>query len=492
MSKPIISVVGTLGNYSSNIPTLSKILWSNSTFIADEYLDANSSPAMPISSASNAPYVFSFLDEAASQPQFRVSLSNYSYTLGATGSSTYWVYDPTGTGWSLQGQPSPMNPPYNPYGFANITYSSTPYLVVGDYDSANNNGGTLCLVSMSGTGSYGTVASIGIANQTSGTYTYQAHVQDVYVAGSRIFALVIYSNILSTAPANLQYISSEVREYKLITDANGNVAFDPVGSAVSISKNAVCLVPYSSGSNNYLFIPCIGGMQNYGPPNNGADSSLSLVELTTTGIGPEAKPYIGGAASTLHDFRGMAIASDGTAYILTGDYAANTSMSWSLYKDNAATLIGKASGTIPLSFRIQSDVNTSAYFWALGICQGGADEYLAFAKGSVNNPSAYVAYDELHLLKVGQTWSPTNDANNVIIPSNSTTGGTAGLTQATANGFAINSMDISVPGGVPTPPTPLRSAAPPARAAIHRSHAAMAAEVREKEKKIVEALLGLG
>ncbi|MDR1166120.1 MAG: hypothetical protein LBO66_09730 [Deltaproteobacteria bacterium] len=449
--KPIISVVG---NHGSPIPTLTKILWSNSTFVAGEHLNHNSTPPMPINLPGNAPYVFSFLNPLAADPKFRISLSNYTTVKpGDPGTSVFWVFDPTGPSWVQKGQPSPMNPPFNPYAFANIKYGASPYevpyLVVADYDSANNNGGTLCLVSMSSTDAYARVASLGIANQTSGGYTYQAHVQDVHVDGDRIFALVIYSSILSTAPFNLQYIQSELREYAL-TGSGSNIAFTQVGATRALSKNAVSLVPYidSVNSKKYLFAPCIGGMQNFGPLNNGAESSLSLFDITSA-IGYEQKPYIGGVATGLHDFRGFAISSDGIAYILTGDYGTDGSMSCSLYQDTAANLIGKASGTIPRSLLIKSAVNTSAYFWALGICDNGyGEEYLAFAKGSNYDPTAIMAYDELHLLKVGQTWSDIGDTYNVIIPPNSVTGGVAGLTEETSGGFAINSMDISVLGGL--------------------------------------------
>ncbi|MDR1166289.1 MAG: hypothetical protein LBO66_10595 [Deltaproteobacteria bacterium] len=467
MSKPLISILGNIGTYTTTFPTLNKILWSNSTFVAGERLNYNSTPPMPINTPGNDPYVFSFLNPLAADPTFRISLSNYTTAKpGDPGTSVFWVFDPTGPSWVQKGQPSPMNPPFNPRAFANILYgdapNQVPFLVVADYDSANNNGGTLCLVSMNSADVYARVTSLGIPNQTSGGYTYQAHVQDVLVLGSRIFVLVIFSNILSTAPANLQYIKSELREYALTT-SGGNIAFSQVGSTRALSKNAVSLVPYidSVNSKNYLFSPCIGGMQNYGTPNNGAEASLSLFEITA-GISLESTPYIGGTATGLHDFRGFAISSDGIAYILTGDYAADYSMGWSLYQDTAANLIGKAPSTIPRSLLIKSDVNTSAYFWALGICDTGTGgEYLAFAKGSNYDLTDFVAYDELHLLEVGEAWSDGNNTENVIIPPNSTLGGVAGLTEETSGGFAINSMDISVAGGTTIQ---LKSAARPPQA----------------------------
>ena len=62
MTRPIISVVGNLGNYRINIPTLSKII-GGGTFTAplSEQLKAGSTPQMPIPNSSNAPYVFSLI-----------------------------------------------------------------------------------------------------------------------------------------------------------------------------------------------------------------------------------------------------------------------------------------------------------------------------------------------------------------------------------------------------------------------------------------------
>ena len=85
MAKPIVSVVGNQGNYQSLSPVASKILWSGSAFTApsNEQLKAGSTPPMPITGASNAPYVHSFLNKAAnSGAQFRVALTNYLYGLG--------------------------------------------------------------------------------------------------------------------------------------------------------------------------------------------------------------------------------------------------------------------------------------------------------------------------------------------------------------------------------------------------------------------------
>lgn len=150
MPKPIITAVGNQGNYQAPGPVMSKIVWSNSTFTAPgtEQLKGNDLPSAITSGSS--PYVYSFINpDVVNAPQFRISLNNY--TMGASGnpgSSNYWFYNATGTGsnaW-VEKATATLNPPFNPNGMKNISYSGTNYLVVADYDSTGNSGGTLCLV----------------------------------------------------------------------------------------------------------------------------------------------------------------------------------------------------------------------------------------------------------------------------------------------------------------------------------------------------------
>jgi hypothetical protein len=449
MTKPIVSVVGNLGNYQSPSPILDKLIWSGSVvppaFVAAEQL---SGASMPISAYGNAPYVNSFLNLAAAAPQFRVALSNYTYTLGNPGTSQFWFYDPTGAGWLLKSGPTSFNPPFNPYALANIDFGGNHYLVVADYDSASNNGGTLCLLSMSSADVYATVTALSIPNKTvtvdETTYTYQAHVQDIYVDDNRIFVLVIYSNIDSTVPPSLTYINSEVREYELALQGV-NIVFSQVGDPVEIGKNAVSLVPYADGNDKYLFIPAIGGMQSNGS-NNGADSGLYVIDVTSD-MEEAQQAYIGGTYPTLHDFHGIAISTNGTAYILTGDYDVNYNMDWFLYQTTAANLVALADagspGTIPPALQIAGTKHYTAYFWSLGICSNGTNEFLVFGKGGNTSSAASAnAHDEVHFLQVGATWSNTANAVNSIIPDTALNAGAPA-----GSGFAINSMDVSVPGG---------------------------------------------
>jgi len=444
-AESFISVVGNRGMYQADDPVVSKILWNGSAFVADDQL------IVPVSSS--APYVFSFLNETADDSQFRIALSNYDYMTGESGVSQYWFYDPSGAGWDLKNSyiEIPNHLPINPNAFANISYAGGRYLVVSDAASAGNAGGTLHLISMDEDDNYDAVTSLPIPNQTVGGNIFQTHVQDVHVDGDRIFALVVYFDD-NWPPVQL---NSEVREYKLIEGGSG-IEFSQVGATRQVGKNAQSLVTYVSGGTKYLFIPCIGGPQNSSDTdNNGADSRLSIVDITS-GIGAEMKVYIGGATSpkALYDFRGIAIAMDGTAYILTGDLGGDYAMHWSLYQTTVARLVSLANTATPGTIAndmaaagsptklVKSDVQNNGYFWSIGMSRGGdGNEYLVFAKAAKYDPMDWIGHDEIHLLKVGANWSDTANADNFIISDAAFNG-----TGDTEDGFVISSIDISTPG----------------------------------------------
>ena len=442
VDEPMVFVVGNTGNYMGSIPVMSKILWTGTEFTAEPAEQLREGAGMPINRSGNAPYVFSFLNEAAEDSPLRIALTDYDYTIGGAGVSSYWFYDPTDAGWSLKKEYAviPNGLPLNPSTMANIKYENKPYLVVADAAGVDEAGGAMHLVSMTGNDEYETVVSQAIPNKTIGGEIYQSHAVDTYVDGDRIFALALY---YTDGWPPLQE-NSEVREYKLTGDP-ANIAFELVGT-VEIGKNALNLVPYTSGSGKYFFIPCVGGAQNAGE-NNGADSSISVIEITPTGMSAERKAYIGGAYPDLLDFHGIAVASDGTAYILTGDYDADWAMSWSLYQTTASDLVTKANagstGTISPALLIAGSTHYNAYLWQIGISQGGDDEYLVFGKGSNDyDPFDWVSHDEIHFLKVGRQWNDAPNANNFIISADVLNGAAV-----EDEGFAISGMEIYTPGG---------------------------------------------
>jgi hypothetical protein len=482
-------------------------------FIAAERLDASTGMPIPLPpDYVNAPYVFTFLNPLAADPKFRVFLTNYSYALGQTGSSDVWPYDPISTsqyGWLLKPNPNPptpgqtyftFNPPFNFYDVVNVVHENNPYLVVADYDSAGNVGGTLCLLGMAANDDYTTVAALNIANKISSGNTYQAHVQDVLVKDNRIFTLVNYSYISGMTPIKIDYLRSEVREYGLVT-VGGDIQFNLVDT-VEISKNAVNLGIFFDGDNYYLISPCIGGMQNFGN-SNGVNSSVSMVKILSAGgfdktLGfngdGELQAYVGHAtAVALHDFRSIAISSNGTAYLFMGDYtdpsvdgftfrAFQTTVSHLLY--NAAT--GKPDPNDPskrLPLNIFDDVSSdlqyfipeqtaaTADFWAFAICKGDTGvEYLAWARGSHGTPSVYTAYDAVSFVQVGNPYSMFRTVTSADLSG-----------QQQSDGFANNSMAVSVDGGTVVK---LRSAVSPVRAAMK------AANVHPSERRAFLGKMG--
>ena len=439
----IISVVGNIGDYQTQNVVLSKITWSNAenAFTVPAAGQLTVGAGMPIAGGSPSPYVFSFLNQAASGSQLRVALTNYTYTPGEAGVSDSWFYEPSGDGWELKGQAGPVNMPGNTRKITNISYNGDPYLLAADYDSDNNEGGTLWLLSVDEHDNYSKVTTLPIPNNGD----YQAHVEDVYVDDSRIYILVTYMDVSS-----YEYMNSELRQYKLTGDG-GDISFEQVGLDVSLGENAVKLVPYTSGSDKYLFIPCIGGGYK-GGDNNGEKSSLSMVNITQdiSRLTVERKSYVGGAYSAsdpLYDFRDIAIAANGTAYILTYGYDSNWSTEWMLYQTTAANLVSMATSVpnVTVTYNaalVKTDKSYSGYFWSIGICSNGTDEYLAFVKGA-GASSADTSRDEVHFLKVGAIWSDYDNSGNSIVSTDV-------LNAGAGAGFAVSAIAISMPGGATT------------------------------------------
>ena len=466
MTKPLITVAGNLGNYTGG-PNLAKIIYdSTNGFTAGEYLSATPPPTTPptipnsvIPAGVTTPYVFSFLNKMvpATANQFRVALSNYALlsNLPGIGESTYWFYDAVGdanNAWVLMGTGAQaLTPPRNPHGLVNAPFGDE-YLLVADYDSDGgaNATGNVTVLSMDASDTYSVAGHYDFPTNGS----YQAHCQDIQVVGGRIFALVIYSYTASTSPIVMNYDSSVV--YELALDSSGPaVTLKSLGS-VALDKNAVQIVPFTFNSTLYLFAPCIGGMQNYGS-GNAANSSLAVINAGGTLSGTAQRAFIGTNNPSSLDFRGLAISSDGTAaFILVGNYDASYNMGWQVHKSSVAVLVANAgitpTPTLNSPFPWGSGSNGAGYFWALGTCRvndnSSGDEYLVFARGTALSNAA-IALDAVYLAPVASASIPLTPT---IKPEDLNAGAGA------AAGFAINSMAISVPGGVVTA---LRAALPP-------------------------------
>jgi hypothetical protein len=453
-TKGLFFASGNVGGYQNQQAVFNKFEWNGTAFVLAVQLKPNS--GLPDVGLDPALYCFTYLNKAANAPQFRSAMSAYSYAApGQPGTSKFWIYEAASAGLTLKTPQAGIsfNPPFNPRNLANVDFVETDenndetvthLLVYADYDSLNNIGGTIGLLGMDASDNYTSVFSQDIPSGVAG---YQQHAQDVFVKGNRIFTLFIVSD--STA---MTYQNSQIREYK-VERIGGNIQLTQVGNTVTLSANAQKLVYWQQGANEYLFVPCIGGMQHIDGTDNGANSSLSMVDITS-GLGSEQKSYVGKANdSDFYDFRDITIASDGSAYILTGDYNASAEMYWKLYMTTASALITLANtgspGNISNRLLVKDDHHANAYFWAIGICKAGTDEYLIFGKGSAIGTTAY-SMDEVHVLRVGGSWSDTADADNAIFSPAALGGETS---------FAINCIAISVPGGEISL---LRSAGPPA------------------------------
>ena len=491
--KSLFTVLGYRGDGESYYAIANKGMWNSPTSVSDpafvlsDRLDGNN--GMPISRPTLddplAPYVFSFINEKAAAPQFRNALTSYTYSLKLTGSSKVWMYDST-NGWGQKPNPSgtdpffAFNPPYNFYSIGNIDFNGDNFLVAADYDSTNNAGGTLALLSMSvdsetGAESYGVVTTLSgppdFPRKVVGDYTYQAHVQDALVLGPRIIVDVNYMAVTDDptviVPPEYMYIRGEIREYALEL-SGGKPTFSLVDT-LGNSKNSVHLLHHQVDSVDYIFSANIGGYQNE-DVGNGADSSISIFKLANTGFDHDAgfdgtgemRALVGVPGSYVYpDFRGIAIASNGTAYFLCGNYTSNNGMTFVVYQTTAEHLVsngetGNTSYDPPVPYTIPTDYDlgrpyiqrqtaTSAYYWALAIVVGpDGSEHLLFAKGSVNAPMDFVGHDVLSFVPVGEPWinSHTIGHHTVGTEINEFTGLTDSL------GFTINSLDISVPGGV--------------------------------------------
>jgi hypothetical protein len=292
-----------------------------------------------------------------------------------------------------------------------------------------------------------------------------------------------------------------VREYELVNNS-GVVKFNLV-DVVEVCENAVALNPFIPASGfPHIVIPCIGGMQHMGS-NNGTKSSVSIVTLTSSGFDHtlgfnsdgELRAYSGHtSAAALHDFHSIAIASNGTVYMLMGDYTVSQvdGFTFRVYQTTMSHLLSNAATGKPdpedpdkklpltifddispdLSSYIPEQTAATADFWALGICVGDDDnEYLIFARGTHGTPTDYVSYDGFNIVRVGNPWSSP-------FVKTITSAQLSGQPQAL--GFAFNSIAFSVPGGGITKMRVLRAAPPPPRASVSHVRGAELKPRREK------------
>jgi hypothetical protein len=457
MSKQSMSVVGVINTFGTGV--LNKIMFASGAFSAET---PQSLPA-----PSTAPYVHSFLNTQATDPQFRVLLTEYTYVYGQPGTSTFWSYDSNGTGWGTPvfgGTSGASLSPRNVYAACNIPVLDsdnnlipTKYLLLDDWDDNGSSvRSNISILEMDGSEALSVVSTFNFPLAT--TPNFEVHCQDLKVVLDpqtidekpvlvpRIFALVIVNNSAYTS-----YQNSILYELKFAI-TNGTPGLTVVSSRNNVNFNAVAIVPAHSNGLR-LFLPCTGGPQGYGNSNGSASSLMVVNASNPSTLGIAQWCYFGYANPASidipydQDFRSIAIDSSNNAYILTGIFdSSGTLFSWNLYQTDVATLLAAAStpplGTIPKGLRIDNGQTQNGFFTGLGICRpdGTTTDYLIFAKGkeapAIIDPNEYRAFDQIVWAISGSSWLTTK----ATIDADALSGTVGG-------DYAINSLDYSVPGG---------------------------------------------
>lgn len=470
MARPIVTIAGEYNSYSTG--EMLKLVFSNNAFsVANKRQLANNT----------APYVFSFFNTTTTPSAFRIAQTKYNWgDWGSVGSSIFTFWNPDGT-WEMKADGVSLVNPKNPYALVNAEIfntsanqsEKTSYLLAADYDSGVQNGtvvkSNVTILKMNSDTSY-TVA---------GTWNYPgtppagyyAHCQDLIMVlhkqaiGSTSVLKPRYFALFSISNADFSlYKASVVYELKFAI-VNNTPTITTVGNPKTVGKNAMAIVPFYAGGNKRslkLTVPCIGGKQQ---PGGQAGSCLKLINASAaTGMGTVSNTFPKPAGL---DFRSVAYATDGTAYILCGAFMTDFNrFQWKLYKTTTGNIV--PGGSLPTT-AVHTETNFHSYFWALGMCKptGSANEYLIFARGGKTSSETGPSKDQIVCLKKGDPWTSAQTFN-------------APALALIGDNFAINSIDISVDGRVAR----LRSAAMPAsvRAAVIEEVRKATAEKKKEEK----------
>ena len=496
MTNPCVVTIGYSGDDIGLSTIAAKVILnsaanvSDPVFIVEKRLDSNKvmSTRAKLKDGSKTTYSISFPGKKAASSKTRSILTCCHFDW--LDYADCWILAPDSTGGHILS----FNPDRCFCNVGRLEFNNFNYTVLANFNSANN-ADALALwgiylvnydepfdehFNQNYANKVGLSVAPNIPRKIVDGYEYQARLQDVLIQDGRIFPLFIYVAVDPTVPPELRFIKSELREYKL-TLKNEAMAFEVVDT-LEIGKNAVNLAYHSHNEGKYLFVPCIGGDQNK-DITNGEDSSLSIVKILPNGGFDHAASFDGkgemralvgvNGSTDCHDFRSVAIATDGTLFFLCGGHNSNNGFNYRVYKTTAAHLLSNAitgntsqSPAVPFTLLTDSDLSsspyiqrqtaTSAHFWALGIVLGpDGHEYLLFARGGKNNPSDPVGHDVISFVRVGQPWekSTTIGLHDDETEINEFTG------LADAHGFTLAFLNISVPDR--DLPVPLIAAAPP-------------------------------
>jgi hypothetical protein len=158
-----------------------------------------------------------------------------------------------------------------------------------------------------------------------------------------------------------------------IEPATGALSYT-AGDYAKVGKNALALEPFAFTFNNAdynnIYIPCIGGPQNFGSHN--PDSRLDIVDLNTMTARTVFQAGPANGTSDQFDFRDIVIGNRGDVYILAGHYNDDyATFRGRVYKTTAAVLqlqVNSSSTPALLSQLAEAvDVMAAApgFFWAL-------------------------------------------------------------------------------------------------------------------------------
>lgn len=193
------------------------------------------------------------------------------------------------------------------------------------------------------------------------------HGVQLLAIGSELhFLYMAATNPWGTTPAAADYKPSVVS--KILVDAgDGSMTFD---SYAEVGKNGFDLVPFTVSDETHLFVPCLGGIQQYGY-TNADDSVLDAVQISdmtkktllkgavSTQPGVTWPPV---SSSTYFDIHGFAVNEAGVCYLLLNSLSQYMANYWKVFKADAASLLAIAT---PTSLNDQFD-NSSPVAQQLG------------------------------------------------------------------------------------------------------------------------------
>jgi hypothetical protein len=277
----------------------------------------------------------------------------------------------------------------NPHGLAKVG----GFIFFVEYDSAKIYCLTIADFEQTAVGGpYTVVVAADAASRVSGTNEYPHGVALIALTSgdgtTYLYALFTSATTTSSGYPDV-YAPSTIVRYQV--NPSTGVLSNPV--SVKVGKNAMALVPATISNTTYIFVPAVGGQQQYGP-TNGPDSVLSVVQNVFTSI--SSRVLIKGDAAatatddTNYDIFGFAISSNGQyAYLLTHTYDANFVSYWQIFQTTGSDLMRITAFTgITISAAVDAGIlltadmgHDSGYYWEV-LYENANGGRLWFVKGS--------------------------------------------------------------------------------------------------------------